>query len=238
MRKLIDRAFDAEKVVIFGLRDLAQLAQYYFNTDPGYINYIVSGFTINREFMTEEELSNANKNLKFNLPIVAWEEIVQVFPPKEFKLFAPINAFKMNGFREQIFNEGKKKGYKFVSYISSWATVLTESIGENVFIQENNTIQPFVKVGDNTIIWANSHIGHHSDIGKNVFITSEVCVSGNCVIKDNCYLAVNSTIRDGLTLAESTLVGMGTTMTKSSDAYGVYMGTPGVKQTKSSLAVI
>lgn len=238
MKKLIDKAFDTEKVVIFGLRDFAQLAQFYFNNDPAYMNYVVAGFTVNKQYMTEEELKKASQILKFDLPIVAWEEIETKFPPSEYKLFAPINGFRMNGFREEIYNEGKKKGYKFVSYISSWSTVLTDDIGENCFIQENNTIQPFTKIGKNTVIWASNHIGHHSIIEDHVFITSEVTISGHCQIGKNSYLGVNSTIRDNLNIAQSTLVGMGALMTKNSDPFGFYMGFPAVKQTKNSLAIL
>jgi hypothetical protein len=45
----------------------------------------------------------------------------------------------LNKIRTRIYNEEKEKGYKFISYISSKATVLTKEIGENCFILEDNT---------------------------------------------------------------------------------------------------
>ena len=47
--------------------------------------------------------------------------------------------------REDIYNKIKKLGFKFASYISSNLKFLMK-IGENCFILENQTIQPFVEI--------------------------------------------------------------------------------------------
>ena len=73
--------------------------------------------------------------------------------------------------------KGKKKGYDFYSYVSPKATVLTNKIGENCFILEDNTIQPFVEIGNNCVLWSGNHIGHHGKIDDHVFITSHCVVS-------------------------------------------------------------
>ena len=51
-------------------------------------------------------------------------------------------------------------------------------IGENCFIFEDNTIQPFVKIGDDVVLWSGNHIGHHAEIGDHCFISSHVVISG------------------------------------------------------------
>jgi acyl-[acyl carrier protein]--UDP-N-acetylglucosamine O-acyltransferase len=68
-------------------------------------------------------------------------------------------------------------------------------IGENCFIFEDNTIQPFVRIEDNVILWSGNHIGHHSTIKSHNFISSHVVVSGQCTIEPNCFIGVNSTNR-------------------------------------------
>jgi hypothetical protein len=40
---------------------------------------------------------------------------------------------KMNTLRKKIYEEGKTKGYEYISYISSKATVCNNKIGENCF---------------------------------------------------------------------------------------------------------
>ena len=37
-------------------------------------------------------------------------------------------------------------------------------------IMEHNTIQPYVTIGENTILWSGNHVGHHTQIGKNVIL--------------------------------------------------------------------
>ena len=57
--------------------------------------------------------------------------------------------------------------------------------------------------------------------------TSHVVLSGHCIVEDYCFLGVNSTIRDSIVLAEGTLVAMSTSITKSTEHWGVYIGNPG-----------
>ena len=51
-------------------------------------------------------------------------------------------------------------------YVSSKASVWPGfKPGENCFILEDNTMQPFVVIGDNVTLWSGNHIGHHARIG-------------------------------------------------------------------------
>lgn len=204
------------KVIIFGTSQLAQLANYYLNTDS---KYEVVGFTVHKKFM--------DKNIFENKKVIPFEEIEIYYSPNEYSLFAPMTGKGLNKIRENIYNEGKKKGYNFISYISSKASVLTTNIGENCFILEDNTIQPYVKIGNNCVLWSGNHIGHHSIINDHVFITSHVVISGNCIIESYSWLGVNSTLRNGLVIAEGTLIGMASCITKNTEKYTVYMGIPG-----------
>ena len=55
-------------------------------------------------------------------------------------------------------------------------------VGENTFVFEYNVIQPFVKIGNNVVLWSGNHIGHHVVIADHCFITSHVVISGATVI--------------------------------------------------------
>ncbi len=62
-----------------------------------------------------------------------------------------------------------------ISYVSSKATVFPGApIGDNCFILEDNTIQPFTSIGNNVVLWSGNHIGHHSVIKDHVSFTSHV----------------------------------------------------------------
>lgn len=201
------------KVVVFGTRDFASLAHYYLRTDS---EHEVVAFTVHRAFMP-------NTPEFENLPVVAFEELEEKFPSRQFSAFAPMSHAKMNRQRESVFNEFKAGGYSLISYISSRATCLNEgAIGENCFILEDNTIQPFVTIGNNVVLWSGNHIGHHSQVKDHVFFTSHVVLSGHCIVNRYCFLGVNATVRDQLTLEEGTLVGMGANIMKSTEPWSVY----------------
>jgi acetyltransferase-like isoleucine patch superfamily enzyme len=124
-----------------------------------------------------------------------------------------------------------------ISYISSKATICGNSIGENCFILEDNTIQPFTTIGNNVVLWSGNHIGHHGIIEDHVFFTSHVVLSGHCRVKERAWFGVNATIRDYTTIGEGCLISMGALVTKSTEDNGFYMGSPAKKQEKTAIEV-
>lgn len=154
-----------DKVVIFGIGDNAELAKYYFENDS---KYEVVAFTVDKEYETNE--------LFHGLPVVSFENLEEYYSPEEVMLFIAIGYTNMNEIREIKYLDGKKRGYKFANYLSSRANILTDKIGENNFILEDNTIQPYVEIGNNNVFWSGSHIGHHGKIGNNCFITGSLSI--------------------------------------------------------------
>ncbi|MFC7773615.1 acetyltransferase [Flavobacterium sp. GCM10027622] len=212
------------KVIIFGIQDFAELAHYYLENDS---EHEVVAFCVNQQYMPENTFFK-------NLPIVAFENIENVYPSSQYHFFAPMSPQKMNRLREQIYSEIKSKGYEFISYVSSKATLFGNPIGDNCFILENNTIQPFTTIGNNVILWSGNHIGHHSVLKDHIMFTSQVVLSGHCVVENYCTLGVNATIRDGVTIAEGTFVAMAASIIKNTEPWGLYKGNPAVKSEKST----
>jgi sugar O-acyltransferase (sialic acid O-acetyltransferase NeuD family) len=207
------------KVVLFGILDTAELAHYYLEHDS---EHEVVAFTVNREYLKEESFRG--------LPLVAFEDVETLFPPDEYSFFAPLTARNMNRNREKVYLEAKAKGYTFISYISSKATLFDRSvIGDNCFILEDNTIQPFTTIGNNVVLWSGNHIGHHGQIKDHVFFTSHVVLSGHCTIESYSFFGVNCTIRDYTHIAQGTLVGMASAITKDTEEWGIYIGNPAKK---------
>jgi sugar O-acyltransferase (sialic acid O-acetyltransferase NeuD family) len=208
-------------IIIFGVNDLAELAHFYFLHENrfGHNDPYPIAFTVNKEFIKEDTFKG--------LPVIPFEELESHYPSSEYKLFAPIADNKL---REKIYNEGKEKGYKFISYISSKCTNFSSEIGKNCFILEDNTLQPFTKIGNNVVLWSGNHIGHHSIIEDNVFFTSHVVMSGHCHIKKGVFIGVNACIRDGVTIEENCIIGMGSVVTKNTDNNSTYIGSPAKKK--------
>jgi sugar O-acyltransferase (sialic acid O-acetyltransferase NeuD family) len=185
--------------------------------------YSVVAFSVHSEYMPEKKVFRG-------LPVVPFETVDNEFNPEQFLFFSPMAPIKMNEIRKKVYVQIKEKGYKFISYVSSKATTFGNKIGDNCFILENNTIQPFTEIGNNVVLWSGNHIGHHGRIEDHVSFTSHVVMSGHCNIKENCFLGVNSTIRDGITLAKGTLVAMDASITKNTEEWGVYVGIPAKKK--------
>jgi sugar O-acyltransferase (sialic acid O-acetyltransferase NeuD family) len=216
------------RVIVFGLQDFAALAHYYLSHDS---DHEVVAFTVTREYMPTEPRFEGK-------PVVPFEELEQNYPPGEFHFFAPLSPHRMNRTREEIYRRAKQRGYPSISYVSSRATVFPDTpIGENCFILEDNTIQPFTRIGHNVTLWSGNHIGHHSVINDHVMFTSHVVLSGHCTVDPYCYLGVNATIRDGLRLGEGTLVAMGASVGRDTEPWSVYQGNPARKREVASTDV-
>jgi sugar O-acyltransferase (sialic acid O-acetyltransferase NeuD family) len=216
------------RVIIFGLLDNASLAHCYLRNDS---EHDVVAFTVSRTYMPSPPVFEAR-------PVVPFEELERYYPPEEFSCFAPMSPRKMNRLREGIYRQGKQRGYRFISYVSSRATVWAGTpIGENCFILEDNTIQPFTRIGNNVVLWSGNHIGHHSTIADHVMLTSHVVLSGHCTVEPYCFLGVNATIRDRLRLGEGTLVAMGACISRDTEPWSVYQGNPARKRNVSSTDV-
>jgi len=208
------------KVIIFGVQDFAQLAKFYLQHDS---EHEVVAFSVHKQYLPEGETFEG-------LPVVAFENVEEIYRASEFKFFAPMSPSRMNKLRESVYYQIRDKGYEMISYISSKATVFPgTSIGDNCFILEDNTIQPFTSIGNNVVLWSGNHIGHHSVIKDHVSFTSHVVLSGHCVVESFAFFGVNATIRDGIHIAEGSFIAMAAAVTKDTDPWGVYKGNPAKK---------
>jgi sugar O-acyltransferase (sialic acid O-acetyltransferase NeuD family) len=200
-------------LIIFGTSAIAQIVREYFDEDS---SYRVMAFVVDQNYCDQESI--------FGLPLFPFETIETRFPPKDFDLFIATGYSKMNKFRESKYNRAKELGYTMARYVSSKCTFMSKyPIGDNSFIFEDNTVQPYVKIGSNVILWSGNHIGHHSIIGDHIFISSHVVVSGHCEIRNNCFIGVNASIHNNVILESDTLIGAGVVVSKSTSKGDVYV---------------
>jgi sugar O-acyltransferase (sialic acid O-acetyltransferase NeuD family) len=200
-------------LVIFGAGDIARLAHFYFTSDSP---YRVAGFAVDRAYRQGDTFEG--------LPIIDFEEVERRFPPSSHHLFVAVSYAKMNRIRAAKYAEARQRGYTLASYVSSRATVLTtHPVGDNCFILEDNTVQPFVRIGSDVTLWSGNHIGHDSTIGDHTFIASHVVVSGHCTIGESCFIGVNATLRNSIRIADRTLIGAGAVIMGDTHEGGVYL---------------
>jgi len=194
-----------KQAVIFGTGSLAEVIDFYLAHDSP---YRIVAFTATEGFVGQSQF--------LGRPLVAFEEVEAQFPPNAYEMFVAVGYRHLNRLREQYCSEARTKGYTLLTYLSSKATHWGDTIlGDNVFIFEDNTIQPFVKIGNGAILWSGNHIGHHSSIGSSCFISSHVVVSGHCTVGDRCFIGVNATIADSIVVGNDNIIGPGALIQKS-----------------------
>lgn len=212
------------KLIIFGTGDIGQIAKYYFDIDSP---YEPACFTLDAAYLKESTFEG--------LPVVAFENIVKEFPPQIHDVFVALSYSEMNKLRAAKYLAAKEMGYSVATYVSSKCTYLSQyHPGENCFIFEDNTIQPFVRIGNNVTIWSGNHIGHHSIIEDHNFVSSHVVISGHCHIEPYCFLGVNSTLAHKVRLASETLLGAGAIITKNTEFQSVWVPAKSIKLEKKS----
>jgi len=201
------------KVIIVGEGKIADEIYHYLKNDS---DHEITAFTADEKYISKET--------KFDLPVIPFANIETVYPPDEYKMLVAIGYQELNRLRTEKYLEAKKKGYSFISYVSSRAAnVGNVEIGENCIILENNTINSTAKIGNNVILWCGNHIGHHSVIEDNCFLAGQVVISGVTTVSTNCFIGVNATIGHQITIGEKNLIGARTLITKSTEPNSVFI---------------
>jgi len=209
-----------KKLIIVGSGETGLIAYEYFQFDS---EYEVVAFSVNEQYITDKSINN--------LPIIPFEILEEKYPPSEYEVYVAISSGKLNRNRTKVYGEAKAKEYTCATYISSKAFIWKNvEIGENCFIFEDNTLQPFVKIGNNVTLWSGNHIGHNTTIKDNCFISSHCVISGFCEIGENSFLGVNCTIEDNTKIAKDNFIGAGALIQKNTNEKDFYQ----VKQTELS----
>jgi sugar O-acyltransferase (sialic acid O-acetyltransferase NeuD family) len=193
-----------KKLVIIGAGETSEIACEYFTMDS---EYEVVSFAVDRQFIKCNTLAG--------LPVVPLDEVQNQFPPSDYWAFVAASSTKLNRVRSNLYAQAKNKNYRMASYISSKAFVWRNAqIGENCFIFEDNTIQPFVKIGNNVVLWSGNHIGHNSIIQDHCFLSSHVVISGFCDVGEYSFLGVNSTVINNINIGCDCFIGAGALIQK------------------------
>lgn len=199
-------------LVIFGTGDFAQVARIYLEDDG---DHRVVAFTVDGSYV--------HCDLLHGLPVVPFERLSESHPPETHALFVAIGFSRVNRARAEVYDRCKSVGYELVSYVSSRASLMGDvELGDNCFVFEENVLQPFVRLGNDVILWSGNHIGHHTSVGDHTFIASHAVISGGVTIGERCFLGVNATVRDGVAIAPDSVIGAGALIMKDTVEGGVY----------------
>lgn len=192
------------KLVIVGDSAFAEVAREYFDAES---DHQVVAFAVEQPFLKRESLHS--------LPVVPFETLAQQFAPADHDVYVAVVYTQLNRLRARLAAQAREQGFRLASFVSPRAQVWRNAtLGEHCFVFEHNTVQPFVRIGGNVVLWSGNHIGHHSVIEDHCFVSSQVVVSGFCRVGAYSFLGVNSTLANNVTLGRDNWLGPGTTVMK------------------------
>lgn len=201
------------KVVLFGNGRFAETNHFYLTEDAP---HEVVAFTVDRSYVRQPEL--------LGRPVVAFEEIVQHYPPDEYVMATPLGLKRVNQLRAEKFEQARAKGYRLVTYVSSKAVIWPDAaIGESCFVYENVTLKPFARLGRDVIVEAGSVVGHHTQIQDHCFLGPHSVVLGECTVEPYSIIGANAVVREGVKVATGCIIGAGAVITRNTRPGGVYL---------------
>lgn len=204
-----------KKLFIYGVGGLADYAAYVFENDS---DYEVVGTCIEKNYLDKNP--NDLKNIK------VYEEIENQLHQEDTFLFIAVGN---NVVRERLYKLFKQKGLRMATYISSKASTWANlEIGDNCFIGEGSVIQPFVKIGSNSILFG-ARIGHHSLIGDHVLLSGPT-IGGKVKIGNYSFLGLNAVILQNLEIGPKNIIGMGVSIKNSTGEGEVYSSATFIKR--------
>lgn len=205
-----------KKVVLFGNGQMATFAHTVLTHDSP---HDVVAFAVDGAFITEKTVNG--------LPVVPFEDLERSHPPDDYAMHISVSFRKVNKLRAQKYAEAKAKGYQLITYISSKAhTWPGLTIGDNCWILEQSVIHPNVAIGNDVYMGSAVHIGHDSTVGDHSFLVGMIAVAGYVKVGQYCFVGIHATIRDGLTIADRTVIGAGSTVLRDTQEGGVYIAPP------------
>lgn len=216
-----------ERIIIFGVGDLANQLYRYLSFDD---RYSVAAFTVENNYLKEKEY--------LGLPVVAFESLETLYSKEDYKMIVCIGYNKMNRVRARVFESVLKKGYEIINYIHPLATVLTKDIGYGNIILENANISIGVKIGNGNLIYNNVVLCHDVQIGNFNSVSASANFLGHSSMGDLCFIGANSTIKDSVFINDLTLVGANAFINKNTKVGSVFVSQKAQKLTVQSEEII
>lgn len=161
----------------------------------------IAGFVVDWEFQNCETFCDK--------PVIAFDNLCQNYPPNEYDFYVAVGYTKMNLHRKEIFSRLHDLGYNTPNYIHRTAIVNATCMGDGNIFFPNVFVDAYVQMGRGNTFYSNSFLGHHSMVQDFNFFAVCSCICGHVVVGSNCYFGGNCTVKNGIQIADASLIGAG-----------------------------
>lgn len=171
---------------------------------------------------------NCVENLKIlSYPILGDDSLIETYAKQDIEFLITVGQIKSPTVRIKLFENIKNAGGKLATIIASTAYVSKYAeIQEGTIIMHGAFLNAGVKVGQNCIINTKAIIEHDAQVGNNCHISTNAILNGDVFVSDNCFIGSSTVMYQGIKIAENTLIGANSTVGKSIDKGGIYLGNP------------
>ncbi len=102
-------------------------------------------------------------------------------------------------------------------------------LGPGSIVLGNVLLSCDVRIGAFAVINPGTTISHDTKIGDYFSASPGVNISGNCTIGNRVFMGTNSCTRNGVSIGDDIIVGMGAVVVKDINEPGTYIGNPAVR---------
>lgn len=160
-------------------------------------------------------------------PIVAIEDLNELYDMKSVYVLNTIGYTDMNTVRERVFKDMKERFANIYTFISKNALVYTDNIGIGSIVMPGAYVGPYVEVGESCLIMAQSSVPHHIKVENFSYIAARAVIGGTSIIGHNSFIGINATVKNKVNLAPYTLIGSGSNvLTSVTEECCVVVGNP------------
>ncbi len=108
--------------------------------------------------------------------------------------------------------------------VSRWA-----SIGKGGIVTAGCIVTTQVNIGSHCQLNLNSTVGHDCAIGEFFTTAPSVNISGICTLGNRIYFGTGAATKQGITICDDVIIGMGAMVVKNINEQGTYVGIPAKK---------
>ena len=165
-----------------------------------------------------------NVDNKRNLPLFKFSDLKNNFLISELEICIAVGEPKL---RSILYQKILSSEFKIATLVDPNVSIpKSTKIGCGTIICKYVSITCDIDIKENVYIHPMACIGHDSIIGKNSIISSFVDVAGNCNVGNETFLAIGTILKQGISVGEKSILGLGSIVHKDIPSYVIAMGNP------------
>jgi len=213
-----------KKVILAGNAITADILYGYLLRDE---RYQVVGLTVDDDYIQQGGIEGVES--------IALSGLANRYKSQDCSVIMAMGYNDINRSRESMFHRLKEMGYSLETFVHPDAKVYTQHpLGEGCVILPSAVLEPHVRLGANSMVWANVTLAHHSSVAENCWVASGAVISGQAQVERNAFIGVNATIVNKVVIGEYCIIGAGALITRNTKASSVHLARSGEEHRFSS----